>query len=108
MAGNDKYQLNFWEEAKVEYEKLDGSQLVFVKKGLKRIKAFGLNCGNPLHGKLEGYRKLKNRKMGLRIIFGQDPQTKNIQIIDIIAIGKRKRSEVYNDAFSRIQKYKKY
>lgn len=107
MAGNDKYQLNFWKEAKVEYAKLDGSQLIFVKKGLKRIKVFGLNCGNPLHGNLEGYRKLKNRKLGLRIIFGQDPQTKNIQIIDIIAIRKRRRSEVYNNAFSRVQKCKK-
>lgn len=106
MVGNKRYRLNFWKEAEAEYKRLDGSQLVFIKKGLKRIKINGLNCGEPLHGKLEGYRKLKNRKMGLRIVFGQDPVTKQIEVIDIIAIGKRRNLEVYNDALLRIKKHK--
>lgn len=107
MAGNNQFKLNFWPETRKEYQKLDGSQLVFVKKGLKRIQKYGLQCGAPLHGALEGYRKLKNRKMGLRIVFGQDPQTHNIEIIDIVAIGKRADSEVYDLAYNRILKRKK-
>lgn len=68
MDGNKKeYSLNFWEGAKADIESLDGSQLIFLRKGLKRIK-----------------------KMGLRIIFGQDPETAEINIIDIVAVGKRK------------------
>lgn len=106
MDGNKEYSLNFWEEAKRDYKKLDGSQLVFVKKGLKRIKSQGLLCGEPLHGALEGYRKLKNRKMGLRIVFGQNPQTKQIEVIAIVAIGKRENLEIYNTAVNRINNRK--
>lgn len=106
MDGNKEYKLNFSKEAKKDYKQLDGSQLVFVKKGLKRIKTNGLLCGEPLHGALEGYRKLKNRKMGLRIIFGQNPQTKQIEVIDIVAIGKRENLEIYNVALNRINEKK--
>lgn len=91
MDGNKKeYSLNFWEGAKADIESLDGSQLIFLRKGLKRIKKMGLLCGQLLQGELKEYRKLKNRKMGLRIIFGQDPETAEINIIDIVAVGKRK------------------
>ena len=91
MDGNKKeYSLNFWEGAKADIESLDGSQLIFLRKGLKRIKKMGLLCRQPLQGELEEYRKLKNRKMGLRIIFGQDPETAEINIIDIVDVGKRK------------------
>lgn len=94
------YKLDYFEEAKEEYDNLDGSQLIFVDKGLDRIAALGMKAGNPLHGKLEGCNKLKNRKMGLRIVFRQ--QNKTIKIIEIVAIGKRRRNEVYKDAQARI------
>ncbi|MCH3906442.1 MAG: addiction module toxin RelE [Lactobacillus sp.] len=106
MAGNKDqfpYQLNIWDGAKKDIEKLDGAQLVFVKKGLKRIKQFGLNCGSPLHGKLMGYRKLKNRKMGLRIVFGQSERGDKIEIIDIVAVGKRSEDAVYQTATMRVK-----
>lgn len=107
MVGNNKeYKLNIWDDAKQDIDSLDGSQLIFVKKGLKRIKKNGILCGQPLHGKLEGYRKLKNRKMGLRIVFGQDPETSQIRIIDVIAVGKRERLEIYNTAIERIKRHK--
>lgn len=62
MIGNkneNHYQLNIWDEAKEDIDSLDGTQLIFVKKRLKRIKKFGLHCGAPLHGDLESCRKLK-------------------------------------------------
>ncbi len=40
--------------------------------------------------------------MGLRIIFGK--AANSIEIIDIIAIGKRADNEVYNDAVRRLNK----
>lgn len=105
MAGNREYKISFLEEViSKDLPKLDGSQLVFVKKGLRRIKEFGMNCGQPLHGKLTGYRKLKNRKMGLRIIFGRNSETSGINIIDIVAIGKREKLEIYKIAQERIKK----
>ncbi|MGN1408114.1 type II toxin-antitoxin system RelE family toxin [Lactobacillus sp.] len=105
--GNKKYELNIWSSAKKDLRALDGSQLVFVKKGLERIAVQGLSCGQALHGSLEGWRKLKNRKMGLRIVFGQDPKTGRIDVVDVIAIGKREKSRVYQVALERIQNKRK-
>lgn len=51
--------------------------------------------------KSEGFKKLNNRKMYLRIIFRQNKH--KIQIIQIIAIGKRRRNEVYKNALDRLQ-----
>lgn len=105
--GNKKYELNIWSSAKKDLRALDGSQLVFVKKGLERIAVQGLSCGQALHGSLEGWRKLKNRKMGLHIVFGQDPKTGRIDVVDVIAIGKREKSRVYQVALERIQNKRK-
>jgi mRNA interferase RelE/StbE len=94
------YKLRFYKDVKSDYSKLDGSQKVFVDKGLQRITKLGMQCGQPLLGDLVGFRRLKNKRMGLRIIFGQGQQS--IQIIDIVAIGKRSRNYVYELAGERI------
>lgn len=96
-----KYDLKYFPEAKDEYNNLDGSQRVFVDKGLDRIKVKGMQAGAPLHGQLEGCNKLKNKKLGLRIVFRQDKD--QIKIIQIVAIGKRRRIKVYNDATERLK-----
>lgn len=103
MSNNTKprYKLEFLAQAKEDYDKLGGAQLIFVDKGLNRIRFLGMTAGAPLHGPLESCHKLKNRKMGLRIVFTQREQ--KIQIIQIIAIGKRRRNEVYDQAFLRLE-----
>lgn len=100
MKTKANYELIYLPEAKKEYDSLEGNELQFVDKGLNRIRAFGMKAGQPLHGKLSTCRKLKNRKMGLRIIFRQDGN--NIKIINIIAIGERRRNKVYKDATRRL------
>lgn len=97
-----KYNLKYFPEAKEEYNALNSSQRVFVDKGLDRIKVYGMQAGAPLHGPLEGCNKLKNRKLGLRIVFKQDRDS--IKIIQIVAIGKRRRNKVYQDATERLSK----
>lgn len=95
------YELQYFKSAAQDYRHLDGAQKVFVDKGLARIKKLGMLCGEPLSGPLAGYHKLKNRKMGLRIIFGA---TENkIQIINVVAIGKREDKKVYNQATERLK-----
>lgn len=94
------YELEFLPEAKAEKDQLDGSQLVFVEKGLDRIKILGMKAGQPLHGKLAGCKKLKNKRLGLRIVFRPSPN--GIEIIQIIAIGKRDKLAVYRNAEKRI------
>lgn len=83
-----------------EYDNLDGSQKVFVNKGLKRIKERGMDAGQPLYGELNHCRKLKNNRLGLRIIFVEVEDY--IEVIEVIAIGKRSDKEVYKNAINRV------
>lgn len=67
-----KFKIEYFPEAKEEYDSLEGNELTFVDKGLNRIRDLGMQASQPLHGNLVGCRNLKNRKMSLRIIFAQD------------------------------------
>ncbi|TLF41136.1 addiction module toxin RelE [Lacticaseibacillus zeae] len=100
----NNYHLNFYPEAQAEYDKLDGSQRIFVDKALIRLRTFGMNAGQALHGKLTGFRKLKNKKTGLRIVFGQSLE--GITIMDIVAVGYREDLQVYRNSEKRVQQRK--
>lgn len=101
---NKKFVVQYLKDAEKDYQKLDGSQRVFVDKAITRIEYLGLECGQSLKGDLIGYRKLKNRKMGLRIVFGQDGE--KLKIINIISIGRRQDNIVYRNAVQRIKNNK--
>jgi mRNA interferase RelE/StbE len=94
------YEIEWNEKSRKEYDSLDGSQTVFVDKALDRIRIQGMNAGRELHGKLSMCRKLKHKKMGLRVVFRES--TKGIEIIEILAIGKRDKKEVYKNAEDRL------
>lgn len=94
------YQLEWTQYSKDDYEQLDGSQKIFVDKALDRIKLRGMEAGQPLHGNLAKCNKLKNKKMGLRIIFREAEGT--IQMIQIVAIGKRDKEKIYKLAEERL------
>jgi mRNA interferase RelE/StbE len=96
------YKIEWTEYSRNDYAGLDGSRLVFVDKALVRIAADGMNAGQPLHGELIGCNKLKNKKMGLRIVFRQSES--GVEIVQIVAIGARKNSYVYKLATERIKK----
>lgn len=104
LKETDNHALNWFDKAKEDYFNLDGDQITFVDKGLDRIKIFGMQAGEQLHGKLHNCRKLKNKKKGLRIIFKQGISSNDIDIIDIIVIGKRSDNEVYDEAEERLNK----
>ncbi|WP_404337987.1 type II toxin-antitoxin system RelE/ParE family toxin [Planococcus rifietoensis] len=94
------YQLEWTQYSKEDYEQLDGSQKIFVNKALDRIKLRGMEAGQSLHGNLAQCNKLKNKKMGLRIIFREAEGT--IQVIQIVAIGKRDKEKIYTMAEERL------
>ncbi|SOC39399.1 type II toxin-antitoxin system RelE family toxin [Salinicoccus kekensis] len=94
------YHLHFNVYSEEEYKNLDGSQKKLINKGLRRIQEQGMSAGQELRGELKHCRKLKYKKAGLRIIFRQDGD--NIEIIEIVAIGKRSEKEVYKDAENRL------
>ncbi len=93
------YKLEFHTEAEKEYNRLDGSQKILVDKSLKRIKALGMSAGEGLGGKLHDCRKLKHKKAGIRVVFRESDN--GIEIIEILAIGKRNNLSVYRDAEKR-------
>ena len=88
-------------EISEELKRLDGSQRVLINKSLKRIQLRGAQAGQPLKGNLAGCRKLKHKQAGLRVIFRESPV--GIEIIQVIAIGKREDSQVYKIAEKRIR-----
>ena len=94
------YQITFFKQAAAEYKRLNNSQKLIVDKGINRIKIRGVQAGHPLHGSLAGCYKIKHRQAGLRIVFRAHPT--EIEIIQIIAIGKRARNQVYRTATKRI------
>ena len=96
------YEITWTQYSKSDYLNLDGSQRVFVDKALVRIRERGMDAGQPLSGELMGCNKLKNKQMGLRIVFRQTDAY--VEIIQIVAIGKRDSSEVYTEAGARLKK----
>ena len=95
------YQIKWTEYSKGDYEKLDGSQRVFVDKALNRIKLCGMSSGEPLRGNLIGCNRLKNNRLGPRVIF-REVQDK-VEVIQIVVIGKRSNKDVYNTAAIRLK-----
>lgn len=98
-------KLVFWEEAKKDWTALDGHQKKFVLKALMRIEenasAIGEALSKKRHVDLTGYRKVKLKAVGIRIVY---KIVKNkIEVAEIIAIGSRADEEVYQDAFERIR-----
>lgn len=90
------YKLLYMQGVHEDLKNLDGSQKILVNKSLKRIQERGMQAGEPLKGQLAGCNKLKHKKAGLRVIFRESLH--GIEIIEIVAIGKRSESEVYRTA----------
>jgi len=99
-------KVNFLKEAQEDYDALDGSQKKWVEAAVERLKVRGGEIGEPLHKSptddLRGCKKLKNKSLGLRIVF-RVISSGECQIIEIIVIGKRSDSEVYHTAGKRLQ-----
>ena len=95
------FEVRLLKEAKKDYDNLDNSQKIHVKKSFQKLQMVGGQAGQDLSGSFAGYRLLKHRKQGLRIIFRQ--VANKIEIIEVVAIGKRSDSEIYKIAEKRIR-----
>ncbi|MDR3189882.1 MAG: addiction module toxin RelE [Lactobacillaceae bacterium] len=96
-----KYQLNWFAQAAKDFKKLDNSQKIQVSRGLNKIATMGTQIGKPLIGNLIGLREIKLLRLGLRIVFAQNGN--QIDVIDIIAVGKRADGEVFDVVEKRIK-----
>lgn len=102
-----KIDVVFVEEAKGDYEKLDGSVKKFVDIAIAKMQLRADELGEELTKKqqsnLIGCRKIKFKKIGIRIVYRIVGDT--AEIVEIIAIGKREENEVYKNAVKRLTKF---
>lgn len=101
--------VQFLKEAQEDYDALDGSQKKWVEAVVERLKVRGGEIGEPLHkspiADLRGCKKLKNNSLGLRIVF-RVISPGQFEVIEIIVVGMRKDSEVYQTAGKRLEEIK--
>lgn len=132
LADKTRIFVGLTDNAKKDFKKIDGVRRKWVIAVIKRVeenydqlKISGLI--EPLKDKnginLEGYYKLKNPKLGVRIVLDISSHGLDISVISItgnalekneadliasvIAIGQRKELEVYKEAAKRISKIKR-
>jgi len=100
------YKPKLTQDSLNDFRMLDGSQKKQILKSFTKIEQHGMNAGQQLHGKLWDCRKLKHKKMGLRVIFKLSEQIdsleQEVEIVEIVVIGKREGGEVYDIAEERL------
>ncbi len=98
---NDRFSIAFISEAAYkEYLSFKNPTKSLIDKGLNRLRSRADVIGKPLTGILKGCRELKFRADGIRIIYrivGSE-----IEIVEIIAIGKREKGDVFRSARKRL------
>lgn len=106
-----KWRLTFLPEAEEDFDKLDGSQKIIVRKALAKIEqnplpsyegGYGKPLGNKGGKNLSNFLKVKIKGADIRIVY----QTIHIdEMVIVIIIGMREDFEVYEEAFARVKKY---
>ena len=95
-------------EAQNDLDKLDNSQRMQIQSVIDRFiknplpKSEG-SYGNPLHGELAGYFKIKLLDSGIRILYTLK-RRKDKMIV--VLIGMRRDDEVYEIALERLKKFR--
>lgn|SRR5690554_106476 len=101
----NKFEVIFIEEAKRDYQRLDGSVKKFVDiaiaKMLERADELGEELTKKNESNLIGCRKIKFKKIGIRIVYRIIAD--KAEIVEIISIGKREENEVYKNAAKRLK-----
>ena len=93
------YKLRFHQAALAEWQKLDGS----IREPLKKKLAERLQQPHVPAAALSGMPgcyKIKLRSIGYRLVYRVDD---DIVFVTVIAVGKRERNRVYQDAQQRNQ-----
>jgi mRNA interferase RelE/StbE len=101
-------EVYFWKEAQKDYGKLDGTLKQWVDAAERRLQErgseIGKDLGNTNYSKLSGCKELKNQKFGIRLIFRPSAEG-HIEIIEIVAIGKREDEKVFLTAEKRRKRH---
>lgn len=99
---DQRFEIRFAVQALKEYEGLDNSVVILVDKKLEDLEERADEIGTPLKGNLSGYREIKLRDAGIRIIYQITDETINIlKIVFVLSINKRSAEKVFKIAVQR-------
>ena len=100
------------DDAKADMRSLDGSQREEVFRSIKKVSqnplpytegGYGKPLGNKSGENLTGCFKIKLRRLGIRVVYLLERTERGMEII---VVGVRSDSEVYDTAFERMKKRK--
>lgn len=94
-----KFEIEFYELALKEWKKLDTVIKEQFRKKLKKLQANPYIESARLHNDLNGCFKIKLKASGYRLVYKVIDEE---IIILVIAIGKREKSNVYDEAKKRV------
>lgn len=91
-----KFDVRLDHDALKEYQKLDGSVLGIVNKVIDELEyradEFGKTLGNKGNTKLAGYKEIKLREAGIKIVFRVTNETVEVlRVVYILIIERRSR-----------------
>lgn len=92
------YKLEFFEDAKKEWDRLDSTIRSQFRKKLQQRLEHPHVASVRLHGLAHCY-KIKLRSAGYRLIYQVED---DMLIVAVVAIGKRERDEAYKAAARRL------
>lgn len=92
------YKLRFHERALTEWQKLDNSIRIPLKKKLAERLENPRVPAAALSGMPDCF-KIKLKGLGYRLVYRVD---EDVIFVTVIAVGKRNRNQVYEDAQARI------
>ncbi|HSA60323.1 MAG TPA: type II toxin-antitoxin system RelE/ParE family toxin [bacterium] len=100
MASKSEWRVIVVEAAQKDFAKLDKGLQNIVFSHLNKIKIDPERMGKPLRGPLSGFKKEYFLNKSYRIVFRVKSSDK---VVEIWAIGRRDKSEVYETLAKRIK-----
>lgn len=104
MLGERKprFEVRLHEKAQREYERLDGSIGGIVNKKLEELEYRADVIGKELKGNLAGFREVKLKDAGIRIVYEITGEIVDIlEVVNVVTIGPRADGEVFKTAGTR-------
>ena len=96
-----RYEITFHPDAVKEYEHLDHSVALIVDKKLADLQERAEDIGKSLAGNLSGYREIKLRAAGIRIIYEVSRESPSKGTVYILVIQKRDKNQAFDAAARR-------
>ena len=106
------WNIKYLEEATEDFDKLDGSQKILVRKAIRKTLqnplprnegGYGIELGSKARVNLTNCLEIKLRGAGLRVIY---KLIRTDTAMLVIVVGVREDEEVYDIACERMRKYK--